>query len=214
MTRYESRQKEDTRKRILAAASRLFRERGIRATTVPDIMQECGLTVGGFYKHFDSKEDLFRAAMREAIADMQRSFAGMDPNLRGEAWRSVVARWYLSESHRDNRGAGCVLAALGGDIQRTDEDTRRWFQEGLDQMIDLFAERMEGATPATRRVQACQFLAGLVGGLLMSRSVADPAPSREILDACRGVQDAGSSRTETTPLRAPVPAGRMEGEAT
>lgn len=187
MTRYESGQKDETRRKILGAASRLFRERGIKATTVPDIMQDCGLTVGGFYKHFDSKEELFRAAMAEAIEEMRGQFGKIDPKLRGEAWRKFIARNYLTEAHRDNRGAGCVLAALGGDIQRADEQTRRWFQEGLDQVIDLFTERMEGETPADRRSQAWQFLAGLVGGLIMSRSVADTAPSMEILDACLSV---------------------------
>ena len=102
MTRYDAGQKDETRKRILCAASRLFRERGIKATTVPDIMRECGLTVGGFYKHFDSKEDLFRAALHEAIGEMRGQFAGIDPALRGEAWRTFFARHYLTEAHRDN----------------------------------------------------------------------------------------------------------------
>jgi TetR/AcrR family transcriptional repressor of nem operon len=129
---------------------------------------------------------------------MRQQFAGIDPNLRGEAWRTFIARRYLNETHRDNRGAGCVLAALGGDIQRADTETRRWFQEGLDQMIELFADRMEGATAAERRTQAWQFLAGLVGGLIMSRSVADSEPSREILDACRGVRVPPSRESAST----------------
>ncbi len=208
MTRYEATQKDETRKKILCAASRLFRERGIKATTVPDIMKECGLTVGGFYKHFDSKDDLFRAAMADAIDEMRAQFGQIDPKVRGEAWRRLIARSYLTEAHRDNRGAGCVLAALGGDIQRTDEPTRRWFQDGLDQMIGLFAERMEGETPAERRAQAWQFLAGLVGGLIMSRSVADAAPSNEILGACRSVHVPDARAGASTSPRTPAPAAR------
>jgi TetR/AcrR family transcriptional repressor of nem operon len=208
MTRYDAGQKDETRQKILCAAKRLFRERGIRATTVPDIMHECRMTVGGFYKHFDSKDDLFRAAMVEAIDEMRQQFSGIDPKLRGEDWRALIARRYLNEAHRDNRGAGCVLAALGGDIQRADVPTRRWFQQGLDQMIELFAERMESETPEARRAQAWQFLAGLVGGLIMSRSVADATPSLEILESCRGVHVPDARANESTPPSALLPAGR------
>jgi TetR/AcrR family transcriptional repressor of nem operon len=177
--------KKETKVKIVAAASKMFRERGVKATTVPDVMQACGLTVGGFYKHFVSKEDLFRTAMDEALKEMGKRFAAMDPSLRGEAWKQAVAGFYLTEIHRDNPGAGCALAAMCGDVQRADEDTRRWFEDGLQRMIAMFAEHMEGDSEGERRAEAWQFLAGLVGGLIMSRSVADRGTSREILDACR-----------------------------
>lgn len=185
MTKYEMGQKEATRRKIVATASKLFRERGVRATTVPDVMDACGLTVGGFYKHFESKEDLFKHAMGEALQELKKRFGGMDPKLRGEAWKQAVAGFYLTEIHRDNPGAGCVLAAMCGDLQRADEDTRRWFQEGLEEMIGLFAAHMDGETDAERRAQAWQFLSGLLGGLILSRSVADGDLSRSILGACR-----------------------------
>lgn len=180
--------KEETRQRIVRAASQLFRERGVKATTVPDVMDACGLTVGGFYKHFESKEDLFRTALEEALIDTRRRFDAMDPALRGEPWRRAVANFYLSEQHRDHPGGGCVLAALCGDLQRTDADTRRWFEGGLNRLIGMFAERMEGETESERRAQAWQFLAGLVGGLLMARSVAGGDTSREILESCREIE--------------------------
>lgn len=178
--------KEETRQKIVTAASHMFRERGVKATTVPDVMEACGLTVGGFYKHFDSKEDLFRTAMAEALKELRSRLGAMDPKLRGEAWRAAVANFYLTEQHRDHPGAGCAFAALCGDLQRADEETRGWFQEGLDQVIGLFADRMEGKTNNERRAQAWQFFAGLMGGIIMARSVADADRSREILQACRG----------------------------
>lgn len=170
----------------MRAASQMFRERGVKATTVPDVMEACGLTVGGFYKHFDSKEDLFRTAMGDALQELRKRVGAMDPKLKGEPWRRAVANFYLTEQHRDHPGAGCAFAALCGDFQRADEETRRWMQAGLDQVIDLFADRMEGATDTERRAQAWQFFAGLLGGLIMARSVADDARSREILLACGG----------------------------
>ena len=185
--------KEETRQKILASASHLFRERGVKATTVPDVMERCGLTVGGFYKHFDSKEDLFRTAMTEALQEMRKRFSRMDATLRGEAWRRAVANFYLTEAHRDNRGAGCAFAALCGDLQRADDETRAWFQEGLNEVIGMFAERMEGATEEERRAQAWQFFAALLGGLIMSRSVADPALSRDILAAVRWTETTAQS---------------------
>lgn len=180
--------KQETRQKIVRAASQLFRERGVKATTVPDVMDACGLTVGGFYKHFESKEDLFRTAMDDALIEMRRRFDAMEPNLRGEPWRRAVARFYLTEQHRDHPGGGCVLAAMCGDLQRADGDTRRWFEGGLNQMIGMFAERMEGESEVERRTQAWQFLAGLVGGLIMSRTVADTDTSREILESCREIE--------------------------
>ena len=177
--------KEETRQKIVTAASHMFRERGVKATTVPDVMEACGLTVGGFYKHFDSKEDLFRTAMAEALKELRTRFGRMDPGLRGEPWRQAVANFYLTEQHRDHPGAGCAFAALCGDLQRADAETRGWFQDGLDTVITLFAERMEDDTEDTRRAQAWQFFAGLLGGIIMSRSVADADRSREILRACR-----------------------------
>lgn len=185
MTKYEPGHKEATREKIVSAASRMFRERGVRATTVPDVMEAAGLTVGGFYKHFASKEELFRTAMAEALQQLGTRFAAMDPSLRGEPWKRAVAGFYLTEIHRDNPGAGCALAAMCGDLQRADEDTRRWFQEGLQEMISMFAEHMDGDTNTERRAQAWQFLAGLLGGLIMSRSVADAGLSQDILSACR-----------------------------
>lgn len=178
--------KEETRQKIVTAASHMFRERGVKATTVPDVMEACGLTVGGFYKHFDSKEDLFRTAMGDALKDLRARLGAIDPAVRGEAWRRAIASTYLTEQHRDNPGAGCAFAALCGDLQRADADTRRWFQAGLGQVIGLFAERMEGETEAERRAQALRFFSGLMGGIIMARSVADADSSREILDACRG----------------------------
>lgn len=178
--------KEETRQKILTAASKMFRERGVKATTVPDVMEACGLTVGGFYKHFDSKEDLFRTSMGDALQELRKRIDAMDPGLRGEPWRRAVASFYLTEQHRDHPGAGCAFAALCGDFQRADEDTRRWMQAGLDQVIGLFAERMEGERETERRAQAWQFFAGMLGGLIMARSVADDDRSREILQACRG----------------------------
>lgn len=177
--------KEETRQKIIGTASRMFRERGERATTVPEVMQACGLTVGGFYKHFESKEDLFRTALGQALNEMRSRFSRMDPSLRGEAWRRAVSATYLTEAHRDNPGAGCAFAALCGDLQRADEDTRRWFQAGLEEVISRYADRMEGETPELRRAQAWQFFAGLLGGLVLSRSVADAGRSREILEACK-----------------------------
>ncbi len=187
--------KEETRQKIIGVASRMFRERGERATTVPDVMQACGLTVGGFYKHFESKDDLFRAAVGDAL---RTRFGRLDPGLRGEAWRRVVANLYLTELHRDNPGGGCAFAALCGDLQRAGEDSRRWFQAGLEEVVGIFAGRMEGETEAQRRAQAWQFFAGLLGGLILSRSVADAEASVEILEACRAIDPSPAVRHATT----------------
>jgi TetR/AcrR family transcriptional repressor of nem operon len=184
MARYDATQKEDTRRKILRAASREFREKGVRATTVPGVMESAGMTVGGFYKHFDSKEDLFRQALTEAVSGTSRLMQMVPEDLTGDAWKRAIADVYLSEMHRDNVKTGCALAALSGDVTRSDRETREVYEAGLEQMIDQFRTKL-GVDHETARAEAWQFLAQLLGTLILSRAVASPSTSREILEASR-----------------------------
>src|SRR5947199_6007747 len=112
------------RERILEAAARLFRERGFEGIGVADLMNEAGLTHGGFYGHFSSKDDLIAEASERALAESLPLWSGLASDRSGDPLPAVAAA-YLSGEHRDNPGAGCVLAALGPDVSRQGAAVRR-----------------------------------------------------------------------------------------
>ena len=172
----------ETRTRILDTAARLFREKGFDGIGLADIMKAAGLTHGGFYKHFDSKEELEACATSVV---MEKST---------ENWRRIAERGeprqlenfiktYLTSHHRDNGGSGCVLAALGADVARQSARVRSAFAAGLDDMLDEIAMTAPGDTPEARRESAIAIFAELVGGLILARAVGDPDFSNEILAA-------------------------------
>ena len=190
--RYPEDQKATTRRRIVDAASRLFRERGLEGAALPAIMKAAGLTVGGFYRHFESKDDLFRAALDEALEQSLASLdrpprPGSDKPTHGPEWTRRAASVYLHPAHRTAVAEGCPLPVLTAEVARGDEATRRRFQGGLEGMVDALAERMgEEGQPASRE-EAWAFLSLLVGGLMLSRGVEDEEVAEEILRGCREV---------------------------
>ena len=160
-----------TRKRIVKAAAREFRVNGIVATGLADLMKAAGLTHGGFYKHFESKEQLVAEASAEAVQETMGRMEAQ-PTIKG-----MVAT-YLSAEHRDHPALGCPLAAIGSELARTDAMTRDAITAGIERLVDLLAARSRGKN-ARRR--ALLTVATLVGALTMSRVVSDRALSAEIL---------------------------------
>jgi len=173
-------QAEANRERILDNAARLFRERGFDGIGLNDLMQAAGLTRGGFYGHFESKEDL-------AAQALHRAFEGNREQWRAQPDRSLAA-WvdaYLSDAHRDRRGQGCGLVALAGDAARGGPAVQAVFADGVQQLVTALQPQMPGAAAAVQREQALAMLSTLVGALLLSRAVGDEGLSRELRDAAR-----------------------------
>jgi len=179
--RYSESHKAETRERILKSAASRFREDGIEGASLPDVMKDAGLTVGGFYRHFDSKEDLFAAAMDQSLEDTLEIFGGGDESMNGEEWARAVTKIYLSMGHRANQSGGCPMSALGGDVARAGAPVRERSEENLQQLADAVADRLDEEEPN----KAWAFLATLVGGLTLSRMVEDDDLARSILHACR-----------------------------
>jgi len=169
------------RERILEAAAQLFRERGFDGLGVADLMSAVGLTHGGFYGHFSSKEDLMAQACERAVARSYQAWSKQVDRSPADPLRPI-ARGYLSNRHRDDPGAGCLLAALGSDLARQGPGVRRAVTEGIRGSIDLLA-RLIPAHSSKKRQSAITAYAGWVGAMIMARAVDDPALSREILDA-------------------------------
>jgi TetR/AcrR family transcriptional regulator, transcriptional repressor for nem operon len=173
--RVSNEEKQKSRARILKAASRRFRENGIAGTGVADVMKDAGMTHGGFYKHFDDKDALVRAALAEAFGDV------LGPESVGNDAATFNGR-YLSTDHRDNAGKGCPLVALGGEVARLDTAIRAVMSDGVQARIALLQNAQSGTTRP--REAAIRDLATLVGALVLSRAVEGPL-SDEVLAASR-----------------------------
>jgi TetR/AcrR family transcriptional regulator, transcriptional repressor for nem operon len=171
------------RTQILAAAARLFRENGIRATGVDSISEGAGLTHGAFYSQFESKEALTAEAIRLALGRSKRAWQrAAERKRRSDAFRSIVAG-YLSPEHRDSPGRGCVVAALGPSIARQPRRVREAFTRELEEAVDLLAGLVPGNDPSRRREDAIAAFACMTGALILARAVADQRFSGQILAA-------------------------------
>lgn len=170
------------RERIVEQAARLFRERGFDGVGVAALMQQAGLTHGGFYGHFDSKEQLMAEACEHAIGVTGKRWRKLLDD-GGKPAMDALARRYLSRRHRDHPGDGCVLAALAVDAGRQSPPVRGALTRSLRRFIDLIGTALPGRREAQRREQAVAACASLVGGLILARAVDDDALSDEILHA-------------------------------
>ncbi len=172
------------RERILDAAARLFRERGFEGIGVADTMKAAGLTHGGFYGHFSSKEDLIAQACARAFSRSHQRWSRRAGSTPDDPLSSII-RSYLTPRHRDDPGTGCALAALGPDVARHGPGVRRAVTEGLRSAFNLLSGLVPGKSETARRQKAIGTYASLVGAMIMARAVGDPALSQEILDAVR-----------------------------
>ena len=172
----------ESRKRILDAAATLFRETGFDGIGLSDIMKAAGLTHGGFYGHFGSKEDLEAQALSLALA---RSVTDWSQLVDSAAARplAALAGQYLSPDHRENVREGCPFAALGTDTARRGERVRSAFTAGLEPFLALLSNVVPGRSKAQRRRKAIATLAEMVGAMILARAVNHPALSDEILAA-------------------------------
>ena len=179
MGRVSQAQAQENRARVVAAAARLFREQGTDVS-VADVMKAVGLTHGGFYKQFASKEALVAEATAQAFSDIAavRDQEDAAHDGRREAARQGLTDWYLSAEHRDHPAEGCPSAALSTDMARNDDpDMRRAFAGGVREFADWLA--MEGEDDGLAR------LATMVGAVILARATRGTDLSDEILATVR-----------------------------
>jgi TetR/AcrR family transcriptional repressor of nem operon len=172
-------EKQKSHERIVANASRLLRERGLDGASVGEVMKAAGMTHGGFYKHFDSKEALVEAAIDAAFAEFTDALERGEPN---EAVAAYRAR-YLSEGHRTHPGIGCPVAAVGQDIGRAPDNLKAAFGAGVRRTVAALARVMKGSTPA-KEAAAFRELSMLVGAMVIARA-SDPKTARDVLAAVK-----------------------------
>ncbi|MFE9068856.1 TetR/AcrR family transcriptional regulator [Streptomyces violaceusniger] len=168
-----------SRERVLRIASRKVRAEGVSRPGIADLMKEAGLTHGGFYKHFDSRDDLIAQAAAVALAEgsakMERAARKNDQDARAGLIDS-----YLAKRHRDGPATGCALVSLGAAAGRGDQHLKETYEKQVRTYLELIAGLDDDAADA--RAEAMLTLSALVGAVLMSRAVADQDFSDELLE--------------------------------
>jgi TetR/AcrR family transcriptional regulator, transcriptional repressor for nem operon len=184
MPRHSQEEKAKSHERIVEIAAARIREAGTTAPSVAEIMQEAGLTHGGFYKHFDSRDDLVAEAVQRTFAESQQATAAVIENAGDPL--SAFVDWYVSAEHRDNPGSGCSVVALGGEAARSDPRVRAAYTDQVKRYLARLEQLLSGAgEDPDARAKAIVTLSTLVGSVLVARAVDDPALSDEIIGDVR-----------------------------
>jgi TetR/AcrR family transcriptional repressor of nem operon len=187
MPRVSRKQADLNREIIVEAATRLFRERGLHGISVVDVMAAAGLTHGGFYGHFESREALAREASERAFKEVgakwRERITGED---KAQARRALIEP-YLSIESRDNPGESCPVVAFAGDMchEPTDSGLREPFMAGLNRLLEAFGNLMDSDDAAQNRQQALVQYSLMVGALTLARATRGDALSEEILEAAQ-----------------------------
>lgn len=182
--RVSRQQAAENRKRIVRTAGELFREKGYDGIGVADLMKAAGLTHGGFYGHFKSKEDLAAQAVAEALDSGAERWRGRI-SARPEARLAAIVDYYLSDDHRDKAGLGCPIAALASDTSRQGQTVKDAYGRGAAELIAILAETMPDKDPEARRQNAVLAFTAMVGAVMLSRAIGDRELSDEVLVASR-----------------------------
>ncbi|KYG18913.1 TetR family transcriptional regulator [Bradyrhizobium sp. AT1] len=192
--RYSREHKQETHDRIVKKASVRLREKGAHGIGVADLMKEAGLTHGGFYAHFDSREALVMEAFAYAMDRSMDHWRKLTDEAAPEKRLALVAESYLSTLHRDNPGTGCSIPALGAEIARESPKARKAFAGKLDEMIEQLADYIPNLPRKAARKQAVATLATMAGTMLLARIAGSSELSDEVLKAGRDSALEGAKR--------------------
>ncbi|MGO4560154.1 TetR/AcrR family transcriptional regulator [Mesorhizobium sp. 2RAF21] len=177
-------QADENHQTVINSASRLFREYGFDGIGLKDLMKTAGLTQGGFYKQFASKEDLIARASQRAMEMATRRWSdavGSDPQSPLE----TVMAFYLSPDHRQERGDGCPIVALGSDAARQSTEVRATFEAGVKAHLQILDELLPADEDEGPRAKATVVLSLMIGAVLLSRIVNDETLAQGFLQAAR-----------------------------
>src|SRR5712672_1110165 len=183
--RYSKEHKQETHARIVKKASVRLREKGAHGIGVADLMKEAGLTHGGFYAHFDSREALVIEAFAYAMDRSTERWRKIAEQTAPEKRLATIVESYLTPVHRDDPGHGCAVPTLGAEIARESAKTRKAFAAKLEQMIDMMADQVLDVPRKTARKRAIATLATMMGTLVLSRIAGTGEFSGEMLGAGR-----------------------------
>jgi TetR/AcrR family transcriptional regulator, transcriptional repressor for nem operon len=183
--RYSKEHKLETHARIVKKASVRLREKGAHGIGVADLMKDAGLTHGGFYAHFDSREALVIEAFAYAMDRGTERWRKLAEQTPADQRFATIVDFYLTPLHRDDPGHGCAIPTLGAEIARESPKTRKAFAAKIEQMIDMLAEQIPDVPRKAARKQAMASIATMMGTLVMARVAGNGELSDELLGAGR-----------------------------
>jgi TetR/AcrR family transcriptional repressor of nem operon len=178
----------ETRRRIVEAAARLFRAKGIARVSVGDVVGALGLTVGAFYRHFESKDELVAEAIEAASIESFERQNRTAPEASVDARRATLLGNYLSKGHRDHPEQGCPVAALGHEVAHECASTKRAFTRALERLLEVVESVDPGDSKRARR-RRLRTAASIVGALVLARATNDERLAEEILTSVRESPD-------------------------
>ncbi|KNC88496.1 TetR/AcrR family transcriptional regulator [Trabulsiella odontotermitis] len=184
-------QAEENRRAVVSAAGKLFREQGFDGVGLSALMKSAGLTHGGFYKQFASKDALIAEACGQMIAESVEKWQHLCA-CNGDDPLAALVNEYLSPDHRDRPGEGCALAALGPDVARHGAETARCFESGICAQLAAIDGAIATSPPRNTARSAIAVFSTMVGALLLARTVEDQTLSQHILnEATRSLLEPG-----------------------
>jgi len=196
--RYSDTHKDETHRKLLRAASVALRERGPDRITVPEIMAAVGLTHGGFYAHFKSKDDMVAEAIRDAFARSQERSRKLVEGMPPAHQLATFVDFYVSETHRDGPERGCPIVMLNSDMPRQSKKVRNAFESGVKTLTAFLAGNIAAMGHAEPEMLAATILSAMAGAVSLSRSVSDKALSGDLLQSARASIKARLGIKETT----------------
>jgi TetR/AcrR family transcriptional repressor of nem operon len=183
--RYERDHKSKTRRRILKNAARQIRAKGLAGPAVATVMKASGLTVGGFYKHFTSRDDLLAQAVEEGLSDFGgKLMAAVIQASPAERWKEIVKR-YLTLDHCEHCDSGCPVAALAPEIARASPAVKRRVAAIMKERRGRLTAVMPGKTVAEQEKNFTVVFSAMAGAMAIARITPDPAERRKVLTSMR-----------------------------
>jgi len=183
--RYSRQHKEETHHRLLKRAAEEFRRNGVQGTGIAPLMGQLGLTHGGFYAHFGSKNELIAQATGPMFEDAlsRRMLAAAEAAPKGKAVQTIVTH-YLSSQHRDSR-EGCALAGLAGEMARQPEPVRNAYISAMNHRLKRIAALLPGDDEKARLDRARLLVAGMAGTMMIAKAMTDRDLSDHFLEQAR-----------------------------
>lgn len=177
--RYKPGHKEQTRRKMLEAASQQFRSQGFSGTGVDGLAKAAGVTSGAFYTHFGSKTAAFDAALALGLDEVIEAVPQFQKD-NGEGWVQAFANYYLGEAHRNDLACGCAMAALTPEVIRSDRDVHKAYEKKMTLIAELVSNGLAGGSDKDRLARAWALLSVLIGGLSVARAMSGAAITDQV----------------------------------
>jgi TetR/AcrR family transcriptional repressor of nem operon len=211
MARYPVEHKRETRQRILAASEALMKDRGVEAASVDAVMRGAGLTVGGFYAHFASKEELAAETLLYGLEQSFERMIGALEGTTGRAWVRAMIRTYLSQADDRDLAHACPLTLLLAEVARDDDARKRRFADVTRRMLDRVVGHFPARDGLSPRETALATYAALVGAVGLARTTPSRTSRHAIMHACEtmlaswlGLEDEDADAATAAPSPSPV----------